>query len=140
MEIKDLLAKIAEYDEMEAPDGMNIVEDKVDEVKEEDIKDLANKDEMEAADGMNLLEDEKAIEISDEVAADIERENETAENKRKWRIYAKAYTALEELSNFLEDECVDPMLGDLDEETKEFNNKINELTQEIYSRSLAFEG
>ena len=53
MEIKDLIAKIAEYDEMEAPDGMNIVE-----ATEEDIKDLANKDEQEAADGMNLLEDE----------------------------------------------------------------------------------
>lgn len=127
MEIKDLIAKIAEYDEMEAPDGMNIVEDKVDEVKEEDIKDLANKDEMEAEDGMNLLED-------------IDQENEDAENKRKLRIYKKAYEALEELSDFLEEECVDPVLGDLDEETKEFNNKINELTQEIYSRSLAFEG
>ena len=132
MEIKDLLAKIAEYDEMEAPDGMNIVEDKVDEVKEEDIKDLANKDEQEAADGMNLLEKE--------TNEDIDQENENAENKRKLRIYKKAYEALEELSNFLEDECVDPMLGDLDEETKAFNNKINELTQEIYSRSLAFEG
>lgn len=127
MEIKDLIAKIAEYDEMEAPDGMNIVEDKVDEVKEEDIKDLANKDEMEAEDGMNLLED-------------IDQENEDAENRRKLRIYKKAYEALEELSDFLEEECVDPVLGDLDEETKAFNNKINELTQEIYSRSLAFEG
>ncbi len=97
MEIKDLLAKIAEYDEMEAPDGMNIVED-------------------------------------------IDQENEDAENKRKLRIYKKAYEALEELSNFLEEECVDPALGDLDEETKAFNDKINELTQEIYSRSLAFEG
>ena len=127
MELKELLAQLAKFDEMEAQDGMNIAE-----ATEEDIKDLANKDEQEAEDGMNLLEQE--------TNEDIDQENEDAENRRKLRIYQKAYQALEELSNFLEEECVDPMLGDLDEETKAFNNKINELTQEIYSRSLAFEG
>lgn len=97
MEIKDLLAKIAEYDEMEAPDGMNIVED-------------------------------------------IDQENEDAENKRKLRIYKKAYEALEELCDFFEEECIDPMTGKLDEETEAFNNQLHEVINEIYSRSLAFEG
>ena len=127
MEIKDLLAKIAEYDEMEAPDGMNIVE-----ATEEDIKDLANKDEQEAEDGMNLLEKE--------TNEDIDQENEDAENKRKLRIFVKAYEALEELCDFFEDECVDPMSGKLDDETEAFNDKLHEMINEIYSRSLAFEG
>lgn len=126
MEIKDLIAKIAEYDEMEAPDGMNIVEDKVDEVKEEDIKDLANKDEMEAEDGMNLLED-------------IDQENEDAENRRKLRICKKAMDAIEEYRDLLE-EGIDPATGKLDPETEAWFDKLGEITDEIYSRSLAFEG
>lgn len=52
MELKDLLKSLAELDEMEAADGMNIAES-----EEKDIKDLANKDEMEAEDGMNIVED-----------------------------------------------------------------------------------
>ena len=48
MDTKELLEKLSQY--------------KIKEATEEDIKDLANKDEQEAADGMNLLEEnDKAI-------------------------------------------------------------------------------
>ena len=52
MELKDLLKSLAELDEMEASDGMNLAE-----AEEKDLEDLANKDEMESEDGMNIIED-----------------------------------------------------------------------------------
>lgn len=131
MDLKELLATLAQYDEMEAVSGMNIAE-----ATEEDIKDLANKDEQEAADGMNLLEDDK-IDIDPQVAADIERESEIAENKAKKRIYLKAIDGLQGLEEFLMDGA-SPSQG-LDPETQEFIDKLQEIMAEIESRSLAFD-
>lgn len=69
---------------------------------------------------------------------DIDSENEKAENKRKLRVYKKAYEALEELQDEL-DHDVDPVTGKLNDETNKFYDNITDMINEIYSRSLAFE-
>lgn len=53
-------------------------------------------------------------------------------------VYVKAYEALEELQDVL-DQGVDPATGKLDDETNKFYDAITEMINEIYSRSLAFE-
>ena len=77
-------------------------------------------------------------ELDSYLREDIESENENAERKRKLRVYTKAYEALEELEEEL-DHDVNPATGKLDPETDEFYNKLVDIGNEIYSRSLAFE-
>ena len=69
---------------------------------------------------------------------DIDFENEQAERGSALRVYQKAYMALEELQDKLE-EGISPS-GSLDMETEEFYNKLQDMINEIHSRSLAFEG
>ena len=69
---------------------------------------------------------------------DVTDEFEKAENKRKLKIYVKAYEALEELQDELS-QGIDPVTGKLDSETDNFYNELTEIIDEIYSRSLAFE-
>lgn len=72
------------------------------------------------------------------IKEDIDFENEQADKKAKLRIYKKAYESLGELQGLLS-EGVSPSTGKLDDETDAFYNKLTEMINEIYSRSLAFE-
>lgn len=76
-------------------------------------------------------------EEDDNIEQEIEQENELAELKAKKRIYLKAVDGLEELHEFLLG-TGSPSQG-LDSETQELCDKIQELSEEIYSRSLAFD-
>lgn len=69
---------------------------------------------------------------------DIDFENEQADRRSNLRVYQKAYMALEELQDKLE-EGMSPS-GTLDAETEEFYDKLQDMINEIHSRSLAFEG
>lgn len=81
----------------------------------------------------------KLLEELDEVLKEtVEDENKLADTKRKYRVYVRAYEGLEELQDLLE-EGVNPVDGKMDAETEALYDKIQELINQIYSASLAFE-
>ena len=69
----------------------------------------------------------------------VKLENEEAERKAILRVFQKAYGSLEELQTWFEDNMVNPSSGKMDKETEEFYNKLQDVVNEIYSRSLAYE-
>ena len=69
----------------------------------------------------------------------VKLENEEAERKAILKVFQKAYVGLEELQTWFEDNMVNPSSGKMDKETEEFYNKLQDVVNEIYSRSLAYE-
>lgn len=69
----------------------------------------------------------------------VKLENEEAERKAILRVFQKAHVGLEELQTWFEDNMVNPSSGEMDKETEEFYKKLQDVGNEIYSRSLAYE-
>ena len=68
----------------------------------------------------------------------VEKENLEHERKSTFKVYNKAIEALEQLKDIIADSR-DPFTDKLDPDTDGFYDKLVDITNEIYSRSLAFE-
>lgn len=68
----------------------------------------------------------------------VEKENLEHERKSTFKVYNKAIEALEQLQDIISDSR-DPFTDKLDPDTDAFYDKLVDITNEIYSRSLAFE-
>lgn len=70
----------------------------------------------------------------------VKLENEEAERKAILKVFQKAHVGLKELQTWFEDNIVNPSSGKMDDkETEEFYKKLQDVVNEIYSRSLAYE-
>ena len=87
-----------------------------------------------ALDEMEYISDDDFNKAYDQV----EKENLEHERKSTFKAYNKAIEALEELKDIIADSR-DPFTDKLDPDTDAFYDKLVDITNEIYSRSLAFE-
>lgn len=84
------------------------------------------------------MEYKKLKEQLERLTEDVDLENETSQTNDNLRVFQRAYMGLEELQIWLEDNVVSPS-GKMDKETEMFYDKLQDMVNEIYSRSLAFE-
>lgn len=68
----------------------------------------------------------------------VEKENLQHERKSTFKVYNKAIETLQQLKDIIADSR-DPFTDKLDPDTDAFYDKLVDITNEIYSRSLAFE-